>query len=212
MPTIRQVCSDIINGLSAKNIDDRISYRFIRNKLMDAATYFIKQDVEMRKLFKLSNLWKEMGCYDLVEVPYSECAPLGCKTLMKSIKQIPEVYETGYGYAVKVFNVDFSKEFKLIQSYEYKDISQRRFKSNNGYFWINDGYIYIPDQTLEVVIPLGMVKEDSILKDSECPKPLDSEFAFPEYIIKIAKDDVTKELLVGRQLPEDQNPNLNNKD
>jgi len=207
--TFKQACSDIINDLRSYNLDDRLSYRAIKNKLIDAASYFTKQDAEMRKLFRLSNLWKPIECVELEEVNLSNCGGNGCKKIMRSVCKIPESYQTGYGHALKVFNRDYSKEYLPIQPSFYKDIKARPFSSKNGYFWISDNYLYIPDSEVEAVTILGMFKEDAYVCDSgECIKPLDSTFSFPDYIVKIAKDEVLSKYISTKQVPVDENPDL----
>lgn len=210
--TLRQVCSDILESLSAKNLDDRLSYRYIKNILMDKAAYFVKQDASLRSLFKIGDLWKKVDCVEMEPVDFSDCVSIGCKTMMKSINPIAETYQTSYGYAIKVFTIDYMKEYHLIQPSSYRDIVNRPYKGKTKYFWIQDNHIFIPDTEVESVIVLGMFKEDARLLDTDCPKPLDSTFSFPDYIITIAKTETVKEILgTRRQIPEDQTQNLNPK-
>lgn len=210
--TLRQVCSDILESLSAKNLDDRLSYRYIKNILMDKAAYFVKQDAEMRKLLKLGDLWKKIDCVEMEPVSFSECIEVGCKTMMRSKEAIPDSYQTGYGYALKVFTVDYMKEYHLIQPMSYRDLVNRPYKGKTKYYWVEDNHIYTPDSEVESLVVLGMFKEDARLLDKDCPKPLDSTFSFPDYIITIAKAETVKEILgTRRQIPEDQTQNLNNK-
>jgi hypothetical protein len=212
MITVKQACSDIINSLNAYNLDDKLSYRFVKNLLFDKAAVFVKQDSVYRSIFKLNNLWKPIDCVEFEDGSLTDCYKDGCTSLKVSTIKIPDTYQTSYGYALKVFNVNYSKEFNLIQPQLYRDIKNRPFPTNNGYFWIQDGYIYIPDSDIEVGIVLGMFKEDALLKDCECPKPLDSTFAFPDYIVTIAKQEVLKELLGGnKQISKDDIPDLNQK-
>lgn len=203
--TLRQVCSDILESLSAKNLDDRLSYRYIKNILMDKAAYFVKQDYEYRKLNKLGDLWKKIDCVEMEPVSFSDCVEIGCKTMMKSKDSIPDSYQTGYGYALKVFTIDYMKEYHLIQPSSYRDLVNRPYKGKTKYYWVQDNHIYTPDSEVESLVVLGMFKEDAHLLDKDCPKPLDSTFSFPDYIISIAKSETIKEILgTKRQIPEDQ--------
>ena len=208
--TIKEICSDIINDLRSYNLDDRVSYRFIKNKLIDKANYFTKQDAELRKITKLSNLWQPIDCVELEEVSLSNCGGNGCKKVMKSTTKIPDTYQTGYGYTLKVFNIDYTKEYNIIQPSYYKDIINRPYATKNGYYWLVDGYIFIPDSEVEVITVLGMFKETLNTSKDGCPKPLDTIFAFPDYIVTIAKQETLKELLGSfKQINPDESPNLN---
>lgn len=212
MTTIKQACSDIINSLNAYNLDDRLSYRYIKNLLLDKASIFVRQDSEFRKLQKIGDLWKPFDCVEFKEGSLSECYKSGCGSLKVSVQDIPETYQTNSGYALKVFNIDYSKEFILTQPIFYKDIKNRPYPTNNGYFWLQNNKIYIPDSEIEHGIVLGMFKTDSLLTDTDCPKPLDSSFSFPDYIITLTKQEVLKELLgSNKQIVKDENPNLNQK-
>jgi hypothetical protein len=208
--TIKEICSDIINDLRSYNLDERISYRFIKNKLIDNANYFTKQDAELRKITKLTNLWQPLDCVEMVEVPLSNCGGAGCKKIMRSTIKIPETYQTGYGYSLKVFNNDYTKEYNPTQPSYYRDIVNRPFPTKNGYYWLVDGYLYIPDSEVEEVQILGMFKETLNLSTDGCPKPLDTVFTFPDYIVTISKKETLKELLGShKQINPDDTPNLN---
>lgn len=210
--TLRQVCSDILHGLKAYNLDDYVSFRYIKNILLDKASYFTKQDAEMRKLTKLGDVWKPIDCVEMCPTDITDCGVTGCSSLVKSRIKIPAAYQTGYGYALKVFNTNYTKEYVMIQPSYYKDLAARRFKPSNGYFWLLDNHIYIPDSEVEVVTVLGMFKEDARLVGEDCPKVLDSSFPFPDYIVTISKQETLKELLTTtRNIKDDQNPNLNNR-
>lgn len=207
--TYRQVCSDIINDLKSYDLDDHISYRFIKNKLIDKANYFLKQDSKSREVIKFSNVWKPLDCIKLEEMPISTCDFDSCDKVMKSIEPIPSTYQLYTGDALKLLNINYTKEYNLIQPYLYRDIKNRQFKSKNGYFWIIDNYIYIPDSDVEFIIPYGMFRED-VIAINNCLKPLDSLFSFPDYIISLAKQEVIKELItVNKQLIIDEKPDLN---
>ena len=197
--TIRQICSDIINDVKSYNQDDRLSYRYIKNKLFDKIAIFVKQDAELRKIQKLVDLWKQVPCFEMIDVNLNECDVTSCERILKSINKVPSVYETSYGYAIRVFNSNFSKEFLPINPGSYRDIKNRPFKSKNGYYWISNGYLYIPDSLIDEVTLLCMVKEDAeiqkIKNPKACIKLLDSVFSFPDYLVALAKKEVLNDIL-----------------
>lgn len=209
MNSVRKICSDILTSLKAYNLDDSISYRYIKSLLFDKASIFIRQDAKLREVYKLGNLWTPF-CIDFEEVPMIECVKIGCRTLMKSKIRIPDTYQTATGITLKVFNADYSKEFNITQPSNYRDILLRPYKSDTGYFWVIDNFIYIPDSSIETGIVLGMFKEGAQI-NSQCQKPLDNIFSYPDYIISLVKTEVVKEILGShKQINSDENPDLNN--
>lgn len=212
MTTIRKVVSDIINELSAYNLDDRLSYRYVKNRLFDAAAIFVKQDAENRRLFKLSNLWAKPECIDLEEVSFPGCE--SCKTIKRTKVKLPEAYQTSYGLTLKVLNADLSAEYLPTTPSGYSDISAREYESKIGYYWLSDGYLYIPDNDeIDYVMVTGIFKEGvDVLgqESSDCKKPLDFVFSFPDYIISLAKTQVINDIIAKHiQIPVDERPDDN---
>lgn len=215
MPTFRQVASDIINDVRAISLDDRLSYRYIINKLKDKASYFFHQDSESRKLFKISDLWFTIKCVPLEDVPEAECPSwlTGCKTIKRSKFRIPDTYTTKYGDAFKVLAVNNSKEFTQIKSNQFADYANNPYAKN--YFWIEDGYLWFPNSSLQFVKIIGIFKNtievDKLNDDAtDCATPLDSLFNMPDYIVTIAKQEILKELFPAKSIQVDENPNQNN--
>ena len=211
MQTIREVVSDIINELNAYRLDDRISYRYIKNRIFDAAAIFIKQDAESRKLYNLTDLWSPPKCYLLESAPPTGC--VSCKTIKRTQESIGKSYQTGFGNTIKVFNSDMSGEYMPTSASGYSSIANRPFKPKVGYYWLSDNKIYIPDNdTVDQVIIIGMFKEgvDLSSSDKDCKKPLDFVFSFPDYIISLAKTQVITDILAKFvQIPADERSNDN---
>lgn len=133
-----------------------------------------------------------------------------CKNLKKSIIEIPESYSTSYGPLVKVFTIDNLVEFTFIKSIDFKDYFIRKFKTNKKVFWLENKHIFVPDTEIEkikvYIIPKDPSEVDKINGDKDiCASPLDSELSYPDYLIKIAKQEVLKELLAGyKQIKQDE--------
>jgi hypothetical protein len=220
MPTIRKVCSDMVNELNSKNLDNRLSYRYLSSSLIDAATTVLNQDADYRRLFSISKLWQRITCIPMKEVNFVECSfdISGCTTIQKSEIQLPSFYTTKYGDVLKVNNIKYGKEYRQIKPEEYKAYKDRRFKLKTfGYYWIIDNYIYIPDSYVEEITVRGMFKYDTEVKKlnkeygADCLSPLDSNFEFPDYIISLAKQNVLQSGRITKSIPVDDNPNLSNK-
>lgn len=223
MDTNRQVVSDVITSLRSINIDDRISNRFVLSRLKDKVRLLIKQDLDSRRLFKITGIWKTIKCFPMISIDFMECGldiP-HCNFVMKSVKKLPKSFDSSYGTLVKVFTINGDKEYTQIKIGDYKDILNREYINKNiKYFWIDDGYIYIPESQVEevmVVILTENPQEVDILnniKGSECLKPLDSVFPCPTHLLDVAKTQTILELAkVYKGLVEDNRPdqNSNNK-
>lgn len=218
MDSTRKVISDVLGSLNISSLDDRISYRRVLSILNDKLRKFIKQDSDSRKLFKLSEGWKRIPCLTLKEIDMIECGfdiP-HCKTLMKSVKKIPEVFQTTYGNMLKVMTLDGTKEFVQTTFPAYKDIANREYKNPNTiYFILLEGNIYIPDREIEEVSLYGLFKNPFevtklIDPDAKCLKPLDEKFPCPDYLLDAVKSDTGVELMKKYESrPPDQKADLN---
>lgn len=221
MATNRDVVSDIVNGLKALNIDDRKSNRYILSQVRDKVSVLIKQDTDTRRLFAVSDVWKKIKCIHLKEQSVLECCAdiPGCRTIRKSVEKIPRVYLSSYGNIIKVMNIDGTLEYTQTTQAKYKDIMNREIVNPNvKYFWIDDGYIYIPNSSVETVSVLGLFlypEQADILNDesTDCISPLDQVFPAPDYILTIAKGQVLQEYagITARMVEDeraDQNSNI----
>lgn len=220
--TFRQLVSDIITELKSVNIDDRMSNRFVLSRLLDKTKTIIKQDMDSRRLFKITSIWKTISCLDMCETEFSECAcdiP-NCEVVVKSKNKIPKVFDSNYGSLIKVFNVNGTKEYVQTTLQSYIDIRRREFQNPNvKYFWISDNHIYIPDSRVEQVMVQGLFenpKEVDVLngiENAECSKPLDYLFPCPGHLLDAVKTATFGELIKGyKQIIEDEKPNENSND
>lgn len=215
--TNRQLISDIISELRSMNIDDRISYRFILSRLKDKTRLFVKQDLDSRRLFKITSIWKPINCIDLCPVSAIECGcdiP-NCEVVMKSKIKIPKTFDTTYGTLLKILTIDKKSEYKQTTPIEYIDLMKRPFASKKfKYFWIEDEYIVIPNSKVENVYGIGLFENpheiDNINGVSDCIKPLDSLFPCPGHLLDIVKKETIIELAkILKGIPEDEKPNQN---
>jgi hypothetical protein len=218
MQTVRSAVSDINNELASVDLDSRFSYRFIASKLRGRIENILRQDSTDRNILTISEIWKPLRCIQLEDADSISCSSYYeyCDCLKKSIKKIPSVYTGKYGNFIKIMVLDRSIEFKQIRPFEYKDIKRREFRSKKvQYFWIEEGYMYVPDCTIEEVIGYGIFKDsqeaDLFNGDvSACYLPLDSTLLVPDYILDVAKQAVVGELAqINKRLVQDNNPNLN---
>ncbi len=217
--TNRQVVSDVIGSLHSVNIDDRISNRFVLSRVKDKVRILIKQDLDSRRLFKITDIWKTIKCFHMKPVDFIECGfdiP-HCECVMKSVHKLPKSFDSSYGTLVKVFTINGNKEYNQIKLGDFKDIKSREYSNKSvRYFWIDDGYVYIPDSQVEevLVVILAEYPEEvdklNDLPESECAKPLDSLFPCPGHLLDIAKTQTITELAqIYKRIPEDAKPDNN---
>lgn len=218
MQTLRSAISDINNELASVDLDSRFSFRFIASKLRGRIETILRQDSTDRNILTINEIWKPLHCIALQDADSQTCSSYYeyCDCLKKSTKKIPSVYTGKFGNFIKIMVVDRSIEFKQIKPFEYKDIKKREFRSKKiQYFWIEEGYLYIPDCTIEEVIGYGIFKDsqeaDYFNGDiGPCYLPLDSTLLIPDYILDVAKQAVVSELAqINKRLVQDNNPNLN---
>lgn len=221
--TNRQIISDITNDLRALNLDDRVSKRYIHNKLRDFAALFIKRDADLRRLFNISDLWTEVQCVEMCPSSLVECCDIdipNCTVIMKSKHKIPETYETFYKEILEVYNPVFAKEFKQITPKEYKDIKLREFQDKRiKYFWLSNGYLIIPDTMIDVVVLRGAFINPADAKklnscgdndSSSCVGILDQPFVCPDYLLAVVKQETLKDLFnFYKRNVLDEKPNIN---
>ena len=218
LKTYRQVISDIINDLNALSIDDKFSYRFLYSKFIGRLESIIRQDSSDRGILNLSSIWYPIKKIEMVDYKKSN-NNLNCDVytdLMVSCDKLPKTFSGKNGDLIKILNINNSAEYKQTKSFLYKDIRNREFLNKKiKYFWIEEGYLFIPDSNVEEVRGYGMFKNskevDLINGDSDkCFKILDSLVLAPDYIIDISKRDVVNELRnVNKTIVKDENPDQN---
>jgi hypothetical protein len=221
--TNRQVISDIVTDLRAVNLDDKVSKRYILNKLRDFASLFIKRDAEVRRIFNISDLWVDVQCVEMCEAPLVECCEVDipdCTVVMRSKKKIPQTYETVYKELIEVYNPTYAKEFKQISPKEYINIKLRRYQDKRiKYFWFSNGYLIIPDTMVQVVNLRGAFinpREAKALNSCEkqdnksCVGLLDEPFVCPDYLLPVVKQEVLKDLFnFYKRIVTDENVDMN---
>lgn len=213
--TYREIISDVTGSLRSLNIDDRISRRLILSILEDKAKNLIKQDADSRRLLKTTDMWLSIDCIDLCPIPPTSCGDIGeCKVLMRSKKQLPEVYETNYGDLIKIMTIEYGKEYTQIRLFDYKDIRNREYKDpGKRYFWILDHYLYIPDSEVRTVFGIGLFRNpyevDKFKGIEDCKAFLDYVFPCPDYLLDVVKSETKKELAeIYKRIVPDEKPDL----
>jgi hypothetical protein len=231
--TIREYISDINNSLKGLSLDSFIPPKWIYLKTQNIISDFLKKDNSSNKLiFKLTSGWAELNCVEMKEVPITTCDldVYVCQKLMKSKHRLPEFYETKFGGLIRsVSNVDYSNSYEPVFSAKlWKATQKREFKAKKYYF-IQDGYLYIPipkgdDSNPEVIrmelYPKNMKDVDNFniiqgcgsckKKELNCKSPLDYILTCPDYLINDVKKETINQILSSySKINKDDFPNLN---
>lgn len=203
--TVREFISSVRNELNTITLDDRISNRFIFSKMISYADIIIKRESDSRRLFNSTNLFKVDNCFELKEEQILNCSSISipkCKTVMRSKKVLEDFYSSIYGNLLIVSTLDESNRFEQTTPENYKNILNREFKPKTGYYWINNGYLIIPDSEVEVV-KLRYIPKLSIKSG------LDSDIGIPSWLVADILRMVVTDIRNTKQIVKDENPDMN---
>lgn len=216
MQKLRDIVSDLSLDAKVLNIDDRISFRYLANKFRDKLSYFLRLEARSREFTKDRSIWKSLKCIELEQVATNACGFIdSCNTLSRSKKKIPEAYNTNYGLLLKIYVIDKSRELKVIISGSYKNYVIGEYLKENLYYWIEDGYLYVPNTDIESLTGIIIAKDPSQIdlfnNDCNCAYPLDSQLNYSDYLISLAKTEVMKEIVNGyKRINSDEKGDDNN--
>ena len=198
---VKELISTIRNELNSITLDDRKSNRFIFSKVINYANIIIKRESDSRRLFNSTEIYKEENI-KLHEVDMFENIFIkSCKTVNKSIKTLPNFYSSIYGGLLNVYSLD-NTLFKSTTVENYKNISNREFKSKDKYYWITNDYLVIPDGTIKEVKIRYIPKLDFNLS-------LSDELYIPNWLIADIIKLVVQDLRGTLSIPKDENPDMN---
>lgn len=199
--TIRGAVSQVRVFLKLVSADDLISDRAIMNELKNTCLKYIKQQTDKRKLFSSANIFTTLKCIEMESVSLSECcAYTSACNISKSTLPLPRISEGIYGPLIQgVYSMDKRKKYKPSTATRYANFLELKSRRIDKFFWIQDNYLYISDEDIELVTISAYFEEDvdidlySCEKIVTCPEnPLDLEFKCPSYLI----DDVIKSTYV----------------
>ena len=215
--TLRQFIGQVRGTLNSWNLDDYIPNKLIILIGQSYADLFIKQDADNRKLLNSLNNITVYDCFALEDYDFTDCSNLTyqkCKSLKRSVKKLPELYVTNTNFnLIVVTSVDRSVVYTPTNILNYANILNRQFKSKTKYFWIENGYLIIPDSDIEQVAiyayskPIGLIDTKN---KNNCFNYLDQEFKIPSYlvanVIKYTLQDLAN---YNKRMIKDENSNLN---
>lgn len=223
---VREIISDVRNSVRAVAGDVWIPAKYIHMKLKGITALFIKREADDKRLFKYTELWATIECLKLEETDLVQCCSVSipsCKKVMKSVDKLPELYSTRFGYLINVSSVDYERDYIQTTPQQYKYTKSREFQDKSKrYFWIENGYLVIPDAMVERVRVRGMFtnKAEALALDCDssaagggCVNLLDQDFVAPEHLLQDIKSATVNEILkTYKAVPPDEFTNLNEND
>lgn len=214
--------SRVVNGIKAISKDAHISKRYILGIGKAKAKFLMSQKLDELSLFKEDQIISTVNCFRLTKQDIVSCDIVEfrrCKNLMKSVKKIPETIFGKVGAGIlSVTNIDGTKLYTYSTPNAIINKSKRRYsdKVNQDFFYIRDGYLYLPDSTTELVnmtifaLDEAEVEEVSECKQCEgCTSAWDSKFICPDRFIDLVLRETVQEVAsVYRTSVADENPNM----
>ena len=218
-----EVISRVVNAVRGITKDEHISKRYVLNVLQTKARLSMLSRLATNELLKVDGLVSTIKCLKLTPIPKFKCDILEfklCNSLMRSEKKLPEIMGGKHGLLIlSVSSVNGEHTFTYTSPSKYKNDKNRSFSKfiKNGVFYVEDGYLYIPDSEVEAVnvtlIGLNKSELDELSECGEktgCISVYDAEFICPDKLIDLVITDAINEILTSwKRIPIDENPNLN---
>lgn len=182
----------------------------------------MSQKLDEMTLFREEGIISNISCFKMKPDNLKECDIFefrSCKNIMKSCQKLPEgLFGKNGAGIINVTNVDGSKMYHYVTPRQYGVNAKRtRYNRGVGYYFIKDGYLFLPDSANELVeismFTLNKWEADnacSCTKDTvACKSRLDYEFVCPDRFLDMVVRDTLQELAsIFRTTPVDENPNL----
>jgi len=214
-----QVASRIISTLKSNSKDGRLSRRLVLSVAESKAKFLISQKLNDKSLHREQNLYQTVSCIEMVTEDVVKCPIIEfrrCDSLQRSKLKLPELIHSRYGHSLKeVLSVDENTPFISITPAQYRLNKSRSLKRKENYFYVKDGYLYLPDSEVQSVT-LIVITQDlydlytiSECKNGDCKSAWDYEFICPDKLLEVVIQETIKELSITKQIQEDVNPNLN---
>lgn len=215
MNKVGEAISRIKNVLKSVKEDAFMTDRFVHSLIMKYAKTLIQRDNRNLNVFKNSGLFKEIPCLELITVDRVEACCLNIKTgctFKRSKNRLPTISTIDKGYLIRsVTTLDYSQSLVRTDPTAYMNITKStNFKYNTSkYFWIVDGYLFIPDVDWEAVRISAMFEENytgqacNEQQINPCSSEQERELNVPEYLFSEIENLVRQEILTGGQIPSD---------
>jgi hypothetical protein len=214
-----EITSRILNALKTLTKDGRVSRRYVLKVAQEKAKFLISQKLGENSLYREENLRTTLDCFELQKIDTVKCPIIEFRTsssVMRSKKKLPELIHSKYGSSIKeVTSIDGAFILKPTTPHQYRLNKSRKTDSKEIYFYVKDGYLYLPDSEVKLVqlslitLDLYDLQECSECSDKPCKSAWEYEFICSDKLLEVVIQETLKEVITTKQVQSDQNPNLN---
>lgn len=219
--TNREFVSQLTIILKSANKDNRIPKRTILKAGRDAVKFLVSQKLLDRTITSESNLYTYIPCFEFEKIEAKKCPSIEfrtCRTLMKSVKPLPELIFSRLGSSIKdIVSLDGLYTFDFVDEQQYRRNRKRQQNLKNNIFIYlgTDNHLYIPDREILsldlTVLTLDADSEEDCSAcsdtDTSCKNKWDSKFVCPDKLVEEVKNITLQRLGITKQIQADQNPN-----
>jgi hypothetical protein len=208
-PTVRKFISDVRNDLHSINLDQWIPAKYIHQKGIDVAALFIKREADAMRMQEYPDIWLTVDNVVMEEsqlVGATDIPVPSCTSVMKSVKKIPRIFSTRYGYLLNLSSIDFSGDYTQVTPREYNNKKNRKFQNpTRRYFWIYNGYLVVPDSKVQsfTIRAIFANKKEGLefngCGNQGCISLLDQEFPAPGHLLSDIKNKTVQEIAGVRE-------------
>jgi hypothetical protein len=205
-PTVRQVISDVRQDLHSVNLDMWIPNSYIHRKLVDIAALFIKREADGMRLQVYPDIWVTVDNLVMELVGASDVFVPDCTAVMRSVKKLPRIFTTRFGYVANISSIDFSGNYIQTTPKDYSYKVQRRYQDpKQRYFWIYNNHLVIPNSFIQSVTLRALFanKKEGLeingCDNLDCIRMLDLEFPAPGHLLEEIKNKTVIEIASIRE-------------
>ncbi|AGO47579.1 structural protein [Cellulophaga phage phi4:1] len=219
MNTYKKVVDRIARSLKSVNKDDRIPKRQILSVFQSHLEFLIAQKLNDRSLYREEGVYTLIECLEMEKVDTYSCDIIefrSCNKVMRSKKKLPKIINSRFGPGVRnVTNIDYSIEYYPTTPAKYRNSKLREEQVETKNYYIKNGHPTLPESTTQLINLEVITLETYLLSgvsscaEDTCKSYWEYEVPTSDKLTLIAIQETLKELLTGRQLPEDENPNMN---
>lgn len=220
--TKNEFVSRVSNGLNTLNKDSRISRRYILHVGMNIVKDFVAKKITEGLLLRDLDIITNIDCFEMEPDNVVSCGIIEfkrCESLMKSKCKLPELFGSSFGASIiSVTSLDDLTEFKPVTLKQYRRNADRvdSYEDDFKEFYVKDGYLYLPNSYARLVSVelITLFPEEAKCcgeEDDKCVNIYDTKFIVPSKIIDNVVKSTIQEIAFKKQIPIDENPNLDSR-
>lgn len=220
MTTKGEIADRILTTLRRDSKDRFLSRRYVLNILEEKMTFLLSQKLRDRSLYRESNLYTTLECYEFEEIENIKCDIIEfrrCESIMKGKKKLPTLIYSRYGDSINyISNLDVSIEITETNPKKYINDKKRRSYKPKPMYYIKDGFPYLVDTKMEVgeinllTLDTERAEEVTCKGKDKCKPSIDYEFIGSDKLRDIAVQQTLQEIAgTFLQIQPDENPDNN---